>query len=136
MKTEIIRGCVESGKFKPDNSERFRQAFYVHEGKRVQLTIKREHRDRSHSQNKYYWAVICRDFGMDFLGYNEKEEAHEALKWHFLKDENFVLPTVKSTAKLSTAEFAEYIENIQKWASIEFNYYIPNPNEYYENYED
>ena len=39
------------------------------------------------------------------------------------------MPKVKSTTKLSTKEFNEYIEQIQVWAASEHGVVIPDPNE-------
>jgi hypothetical protein len=95
---------------------------------------------RSLLQNGYYWAVICemvRD-GLRDAGYREvktKDDAHEILKTMFLKkritnevtDETIVIPG--STAKLTTIEFSEYIEEIIKWAGEYLSIAIPLPNQ-------
>ena len=61
------------------------------------------------------------------------EEIHNILKDKFLK--SFIeikgkqYEYVKSTTELDTIEFNKYIEEIQMFASIEFKYDMPNPNE-------
>jgi len=39
------------------------------------------------------------------------------------------LPTVRSTTTLSTIEFEQLMEEIKRWAAIEFEILIPDPNE-------
>jgi len=95
---------------------------------------------RSLPQNAFYWGVVC-DMVKDGLrdaGYSEVktiEDAHEILKALFLKrkivnqqtDEVIEIPG--STAKLTTVQFNEYIEEIQRWASEYLSITIPSPNE-------
>lgn len=95
---------------------------------------------RSLPQNGYYFAVIC-EMVKDALrtaGYREvksKDDAHEIMKALFLKkrivnevtDEAIVIPG--STAKLTTTEFSEYIEEIIKWSSEYLGISIPLPNQ-------
>jgi len=96
-------------------------------GDDLEVEIRTPKKDRSLEQNAYYWGVIIKTLG-DHFGY-EKEEMHEALKWHFLRKHESPLPTVKSTTRLNTKEFVDYIERIQRWASIEHGVYLPDPNE-------
>lgn len=93
----------------------------------VQVLVEKKKKWRSDNQNRYYWGVVIDILGSE-LGYNP-EEMHEALKWQFLRVEGGKIPTVKSTASLSTVEFEDYMGQIRTWASIEFGVYIPEPNE-------
>lgn len=52
---------------------------------------------------------------------------HEALKWLFLKKRIAPIPTVISTTKLNTAQFTDYIERIKRWATMNYNIYLPDP---------
>ena len=62
----------------------------------------------------------------DNFGYN-KDEMHEALRFKFLKKHDDTdLVTVGSTAKLSTAEFTEYIDAILRWSATEYQVVIPS----------
>jgi hypothetical protein len=55
---------------------------------------------------------------------------HEALKFKFLQDKTDTnLPTVKSTASLSTVEFEVYLDNVRQWAATDLSCSIPLPNE-------
>jgi len=52
---------------------------------------------------------------------------HEALKFKFLSKGHETLPTVISTTKLDTLDFFEYIEKIKRWATIEYQIVLPEP---------
>jgi len=122
----VFRGTVEHGALKIYNPD-FISFLRQFEGKVLFLTIQPEKRPRSVEQNKYYWGVVIDVIGRH-LGYSA-EEAHEALKWHFLIKLGEVLPTVKSTTELTTVEFEEYLAKIRQWAAEFLNVSIPEPNE-------
>lgn len=96
-------------------------------GKRVNVTIRKWKCTRSNNQNNYYFGVVCKVLG-DYFGYTE-EEMHDALKYKFLRKGACDIETVQSTTKLNTAEFEEYLENVRRWAAIEYNVIVPLPNE-------
>lgn len=89
--------------------------------------VERIRKGRSINQNKYYWGIIIDMLGNE-LGYLP-EEIHDALRIRFLSVHTEKLPTIKSTTRLSTAEFEEYLSKIRQWASEEYQIYIPLPNE-------
>ena len=121
----ILYGKVRDGKIKLDAPQSYLVEISRLEGQRIELTIRRERHVRSLSQNKYYWGVIIEILSNNF-GY-DKEEMHEALKFKFLKKhEDTDLVTVGSTAKLSKAEFTEYIDEIIRWSSSEYQVVIPS----------
>ncbi len=121
----ILYGKVRGGKLKLDAPQNYLVELSKLEGQRIELTIRKERHVRSLSQNKYYWGVIIEILSNNF-GY-DKEEMHEALKFKFLKKhEDTDLVTVGSTAKLSTAEFTEYIDEIMRWSSTEYQVVIPS----------
>ena len=121
----ILYGKVKDGKLKLDAPQNYLVELSRFEGQRIELTIRKERHVRSLSQNKYYWGVIIEILSANF-GY-EREEMHEALKFKFLKKHGDTdLVTVGSTAKLSTAEFTEYIDEIIRWASTEYQVVIPS----------
>lgn len=90
------------------------------------LTIKKRSKPRSLNENSYYHGVIVKMIA-EYCGYTP-EEAHDALKWEFLRKDG-VIPTIRSTTDLSTIEFEEYCSKIRMWASKELGVYIPSPNE-------
>jgi hypothetical protein len=91
------------------------------------VVIKKQEKQRSNNQNKYYWSVVV---GMisDETGLTP-DETHEALKIKFLPKHHDILPTVKSTTKLSTIEFQAYIAEIVMFAAEFLGVIIPDPNE-------
>ncbi len=121
----ILYGQVKEGKLKLDVPQSYLVELSKFEGQRIELTIRKERHTRSLNQNKYYWGVIIEILSNNF-GY-DKEEMHEALKFKFLKKhEDTDLVTVGSTAKLSTAEFTEYIDGVVRWAATEYQVVIPS----------
>jgi hypothetical protein len=125
----IFRGVVKQGKLKFDAPDKFMVYLSGLEDKRFELTLQKERHARTLSQNAYYWGVVI-EILRNHFGY-EAEELHEALKIKFLsKHEDSNLPTVGSTAKLSTVEFCEYIDRIMEWAASEHRIVIPTAGEY------
>lgn len=123
----IFYGRTEQGKLKfytPEDRAVFIASL---EGKEFQESLQRKVEKRTDQQNKYYWSVVIKVLGNHF-GY-EPEEMHEALKFQFLRTHDDKLPSVKSTTKLNTAEFVDYIDRIMRWAASEHGCYIPSANE-------
>jgi hypothetical protein len=128
----IVHGRVESGKFIPTDRAMFRSAFYAHEGKPVEVSVKRYRKRRSTQANAYYWGVVVAMIG-DYVGESDPQTIHEMLK----AAHNYEIKTVdgkeiripQSTADLTTVEFKEYIERVTRWASEYLSLYIPEPNE-------
>lgn len=121
-------GTTKRGKFVPDDPRTFKLAFCMLEGKRTCVTVSKETKRRSTQQSRYYWGVVCRLVG-EVTGYTT-DEAHDALRWQFLKQHRDGMPpTVRSTTSLTTAEFEEYMTSIRQWASTELGCWIPEPNE-------
>lgn len=94
---------------------------------------------RSVNQNAYYWSCVLEIVyqGLRDIGYREvmdKEDAHEVCKDLFLKrklvneETGEVMEIHRSTTKLSTVEFNEYIEQIAQWAAEYLNCVILPPN--------
>lgn len=125
-------GKVEHGKFIPENKQLFKSAFYGHEGKRVRVTVERFRNRRSTEQNRYYFGVVVPLIGKA-IGEADMEAVHEMLKAEFnyeilvIGDREMRKP--KSTAKLETVEFSEYMEKVRMWAAKFLELYIPDPNE-------
>ena len=121
-------GTVEKDTVKYDLPENYRRWLITLEGQRVVTATKKFRKDRSSQQNRFYWG-ICVDILSKELGY-EKDEIHLMLREKFLrihddKHPDFVL--AKSTTKLTTTQFNEYIEKIQRWAAQELQIFIPDP---------
>jgi len=93
----------------------------------VTLELKRMVKPRSINQNSYYYGVVV-DRVAIATGFNN-EEAHEAIKWKFLKIEKNGIETVRSTKDLTTVEFENLMSEIRSWASMFLSTYIELPNE-------
>ena len=65
----------------------------------------------------------------EYTGFTN-DEAHEALKAKFLTmPGKGSLNRIKSTTGLSTLDFEAYCEAIRRWAAVEYQISIPEPNE-------
>jgi hypothetical protein len=121
------------------NMQELKAAFNSLKDGKHQVTIK-DVRNRSLPQNDYYWSVVvpmCR-VGLYDAGYDEvktNDDAHEVLKHVHLrrrmvsKQTGDVIDIAGSSAKLTVAEFSEYIESICKWSAEFLSVVIPSPNE-------
>lgn len=99
-------------------------------GQLVNLTLSKARKSRSGNQNAYYWGVVIKILG-DYFGY-DYNEMHEELKIKHNPQPSRLSPEETfggSTAKLSTAEFNDYLERIVRWAAMEYAVVIPDPNE-------
>ena len=128
MNNYKFHGVVKQGRIKFDSPEKYLVYLAGLEGKRIELSLQKERNNRTLSQNAYYWGVVIEILGQHF-GY-EPDEMHEALKFKFLKThEDTGLITVRSTTKLSTIEFGDYLDRIIRWAA-EDGIYIPSAGEF------
>src|SRR5687767_4803370 len=126
--TPVFLGQVNDGKLSLDKSQQFKEYLHTLNGKRIELTVEKLKHPRTNSQNAYLWGV-CYKLIADYTG-AEDEEIHAALKFQFSAKRfvgNLVAP--KSTAKLDTIAFSEYVEKVRRWAAEELNINIPDPNE-------
>ena len=98
----------------------------------AELIVRKEKRNRSNKQNKYYWGVILPAIA-DEIGELIHEDVHNTLKSMFLKKgidyKGKRLEVIKSTTELSKTEFEEYLEKCREWSAIELGCLIPKPNE-------
>jgi hypothetical protein len=130
MAVPIFTGKIDKGKLVHDTPQRYLVYMTSLEGQKIELTLRKFRKKRSDQQNRYYWGVVIDILGKTF-GY-EPEEMHEALKFKFLQIDSSIQPgliSARSTTKLSTTEFMDYISAIQRWAAQEFHIYLPDPNE-------
>lgn len=82
------------------------------------VTISESKPLRSLSQNDRYW-IILKELG-EYLGYSDIE-LHELLKWKYLSSQKEIagqlVTVIKSTSSLTTEEFMEYNNKIERFAS-------------------
>ena len=107
-------GKIKKGKLTLDDLFAFKDYLKEIEGY-IHLEIKSAEKARSPQQNAYY-RVIVRILSKD-LGY-EEDEMHKVIKAKY---------HIKSTKQLSKPEFAELLEQIKRWASIDMGIALPNP---------
>jgi hypothetical protein len=126
---------VHQGQIGPDgkltlvNPETFRRALRGLANAPVDITIRRHRKTRSDRQNRFYWHIVI-GLTAEYCGY-QPEEMHDAWKWRLLRleDPDHLMPTVRSTASLTTQEFESYIDQIRTVAATELGVVIPLPNE-------
>ncbi len=107
------------------------------EGKRVEVTIKEYKDTRSNRANRYYWGVVIPSVFKAFAEMGIKlvnhDQAHESLRQKFLMEEvqvgeeSFRVP--KSTSRMKTDEFANYIFVVVDYLREYYNFVVPEPKE-------
>lgn len=130
----------ENGKLSKVHGVRgFNNDLKLFAGRDIWIEISAYRKSRSTKQNSYYHKVIINSVleGLVDAGYERyklsSEVVHELLKEKFLKQEivseitGEVLTVTRSTTDLSTVEFAEFIANVQQWASEYLNISIASP---------
>lgn len=112
----IFQGKVENGTLKIRNIS----DYYLHlrklSGERVEIIVRKQRKTRTVQQNSYYWGVVVR-LCSETTGY-PPEDMHEILKGKFLGRSDGRFRWYRSTRSLTTAEMAEYIEDIKEWAAL------------------
>lgn len=129
-KNPILRARIEKGAvvWAGIDGKRWETLKRFLEGQEVEISIGKRRKKRSLSQNAYYWSV-CIGMIAEAAGYTP-EEAHEALKWRFLRvHDDGPIPTVRSTTELTTQEMEHYLAQCKQLAAELFALYIPDPNE-------
>ncbi|QNS40150.1 hypothetical protein H0S70_06975 [Chryseobacterium manosquense] len=138
MKSTTIISRVENGKLM-NNRKKMQDAISLHEGKEVEIIIKRKYKRRSIQENSYYWGVVV-NYWQQLIKEEWQEiltpnEVHEILKLHcnfkaqIIEATGEEIKVPQSTADLKTIEFEDYLERCRRKALEFFNAVIPLPNE-------
>ncbi len=130
MATPLFTGIIDKGKLILDQPQRYLVHLAKHEGKRIELVLRKRRSKRSDSQNRWYWGV-CVEILANHCGY-DSDEMHEALKIKFLsnhQEDEKGLMRVGSTARLTTDEFIAYTNRVVRWAAESLSVYIPDPSQ-------
>jgi hypothetical protein len=131
---EHFSGIVRNGKLTIDQPLRWAAMLARQDGKRVSVTVEREIVRRTLSQNAWYWSIIVPTVASVLSRTRDvplsNDQAHYVLKSAFIGlDETPLGPVPKSSAALSTKEFAEYCDRIVAHAASEWGFPIPQPGE-------
>jgi len=132
-----ILADIKGNKLYLDQDYESYEALKELEGKRVEVTIKEYKNTRSNRANRYYWGVVIPSVFKAFAEMGIKlvnqEQAHEMMRIKFLMEEvqigeeSFRVP--KSTTKMKTDEFANYIFVIVEYLRDYYSYVVPQPKE-------
>lgn len=134
---QTFLGKTSEGKLKIIHRGLFDSAIQSLGEAEVIITIEKKRRKRSNPQNSYYRGVVLplvlrglRDAG--FENYRSEEQAHDLLKYRFLKVNEVngngeTFERIKSTTELTTSEMMDYIAEIQQFASEYLGVFIPDP---------
>jgi hypothetical protein len=109
----IFYGTVEKGKLQIDR-KLLDEYIQTLDGE-VQVIIEKKRKKRNNSQNGRYWWMVT--WIGNELGYT-KEEMHSVFGQMFLLENRGKFSVVRSTKDLSTAEMAEYQNQIERLASM------------------
>lgn len=99
------------------------------------VIVEKRKKKRSNNQNAYYWLTVAmiRDRLID-LGHDvDSETTHEMLKGRLLYsemiDENSgeIIKIPRSTKKLGTSEFMDYIEDVKRFSAEVLDLVLPDP---------
>lgn len=96
-----------------------------------EVQIRPHKKKRSNPQNNLYWqwlGLLAKETG------HTSEQLHEVFKRELLPRDYITLAGVekevaKTTTKLSTAEFTDYLEQIAAFAATELGVYLPYPDD-------
>ena len=141
LRTEIINGKLGDNRL-------FAEALEQFNGKAVEIIIRRAYKQRTNSQNAYYWAVIVKHWQAiikeQWGELYTTEQVHEFLKTNLNYEEyvdtetgEILLNPVtgvpvrkpKSTTENNTYQQEQYHEACRQLAYEMFGYQIPLPNE-------
>jgi len=125
----IFVGTVNKGKIEYDLPANLNRWLMTLEGKRVSVEVKKFYKTRTTEQNSYWWGVVV-DTLSKHTGF-ESDEMHDWLKLEFLPvySSDGKMKSGRSTTRLTTLEFVDLIERVQRWAAQDLQCYIPDPNE-------
>jgi hypothetical protein len=128
----IFYGLTEKGELKVENKSKF-QDYLLSLSKpdkptKIEIIVKRYRKKRSNKQNRYYW--LCLNFIGNEIG-EDPDELHDTFKAMFLTDRTGKIPIVRSTTKLNTMQFMEYMDKITR-KMAETGITLPSPEDMYQ----
>jgi hypothetical protein len=137
----VYDGEIKKGKLPEYVSNGIKRLFEMYEGRRIKIIISEYKNPRSSKQNRFYWGYVIPVITEMFRQCGNSagaDEVHEYLKRHVGKlvdvietpdgQKKFI---TKSSAKLTTEEWENYINEIRAWAA-QFGVAVPFPGEDYD----
>ena len=118
-------GKIEAGKLLLNNRKKFDSFLLSLKNCQIEIRIRKYRKKRSLNQNSLYWMwlqIISENLGYDV------EELHDSLKAMFLIDRSKKIPLVRSTTVLTTIEFGQYLDKVERQAG-ELGISLPHPEE-------
>lgn len=138
MKKVQIQTTVNSGRFKR-NRNIVLEAIKSFEGKEVLITLEKATKQRSNSQNKYYWGVLipilqnCIKESWGEIWSKEKTHDFCKMQFNFIERINEstgeIVRVPKSTTENTTTAQEELHSEIRNFIFEWFNVQVPLPNE-------
>jgi len=125
-------GTIENGKLTIANRPEMIRYLQTLKGQ-VTVVIDKVKKGRSVQQNKYLWGV-CYKIISDHTGYS-LQEVHQICAKNYLSYEKEsklsgnTKEFIKSTTSLTVKEMDGYLEDIKRFASVQLNLFIPDPNQ-------
>jgi hypothetical protein len=127
----------KDGKFTITQRKTFEEGLSLLPDGNYTVIVEKRKKKRSLSQNNYYFLLVAmiRDRLID-LGHDvDSETTHEMLKGRLLYsemiDENSgeIIKIPRSTKKLGTSEFMDYIEDVKRFSAEVIGLVLPDPND-------
>lgn len=140
MKKITITSSVENGNLKR-NRKLIKDAISTFENKTVSITIQKFRKSRSNNQNAYFWGVVVPLVQQGLIDATAEVRDAQSIYQQILlpmfaptrditnRDTGEVISERMTSSELSTVEFMEFIQEIQKWAAEFLGITIPDPNE-------
>lgn len=126
--TPIYQATYRNGRLTIANRTGFSAYLSTFNGLPFELIARKPRKARTTNQNSYYWGVVLAIISKE-TGHTA-DELHDAFKLKFITRFNDRgLEFVQSTTELSTTGMMDYIENVRRFAAMELNIVIPDPNE-------
>ena len=122
-------GKIVKGKIVFDNKAKFiNEVAEFDDNTKVIIEVREAKDIRTNAQNRLWWKWV--EIISDELGYADKQEIHNILKYKFLLKEEMIdgenQQYIKSTTTLTKKEFSKITQDVFYWANDTLNIKLPN----------
>lgn len=130
MLTPVFKGFVSAeGQLLLADRKSFLDYLKSQAGKHVEVIVQRVRKMRSKAQNDYLHAVIIRTLANEW-GWEEREMKEYLLVQFAPRRAAEKGPgKIIRTSEMTTVQLNEFCELIRRWAMVEHQVYLPEPNE-------